>query len=165
MHTKAKSSPPKSHVLTGAYDIFEVCPILIHLAAHHRSPQYKSRKMGSYVSVLNDTNDTIFVKFTANNTAIASAGVIVATLGTIATGGAGAPFFLAGGAAMGAGGIINYGVTLSQQLKADGYQELAPGEKHTSSKWSLSLLMSANIVKKKENGMFNSLSDLMCTGR
>ena len=86
--------------------------------------------MGSYVSIINNTNKEVMVKFSAN-------GVIFEDVFG----------FLAGSANK---GLVDLGSRfvgeVESRLISDGYVKLQPGQKHTSSKWSLSLLMQANVI-------------------
>ena len=98
--------------------------------------------MGSYVSVLNDTNQTIYIKYGPRDM-ITRAFVFVASL---------------------IPGILDLGIVppqgitdmimnaIDQEAKEEGLSKIGPGGRYDSEKLSLSLMIQANIVK----GMLSS---------
>lgn len=106
--------------------------------------------MGSYCSVLNDTGETIYVKLGPNMQAFAIAGFVASVIAIAGTFGGATPLVLGVGAGTWGGMAVS-------KLVEDGYTELAPGGKYTTSKWSLSLVMQASIMKVRGDGVYSGV--------
>lgn len=99
--------------------------------------------MGSYCSVCNNTNSTMYIKYGVNMEALGIAGFIVSIIGIPFTGGQSLAL-----------GIIGGGITISsfifdnvdKKLKREGYSKINPGNVYKSEKVSLSLYFQANVV-------------------
>ncbi|KAJ7574910.1 hypothetical protein C8J56DRAFT_901840 [Mycena floridula] len=111
--------------------------------------------MGSYTSVLNDTNSTLYIKYAANHVALDVVAVVTAALGVIA--------------AVASGGIIALGISsaliaaslgvaagslsaaalvtgaIDLAAKDTGYHAVGPGGTYRSQKLTLSLIHQADV--------------------
>lgn len=108
--------------------------------------------MGSYITIINDTNDTFSIKLGADKSALAIAG----TIALIISCGAFAGVLSGGIVSIGAG--ISIGSALASTsfrvhaaLKDEGFITLKPGESYQSDKMTLSLWQQCHCVRTRSD--------------
>ncbi|KAK7051940.1 hypothetical protein R3P38DRAFT_1631485 [Favolaschia claudopus] len=111
--------------------------------------------MGSYTSVMNDTNSTLYIKYAANHLGLQVAAIVTAIAGVIAAVLTGGVIALqisttliaaslgASGGALSLAALVTGAIDLS--TKDSGYHAVAPGGTYRSGKLTLSLIHQADV--------------------
>lgn len=98
--------------------------------------------MGSYTSVMNDTEAEMFIKYAPNSEALTISGIVLGVFGLL-------PVAPVVGAVVGVAGVAVATVGMkdvSTELKKRGLSKIPPGGKYISEKLSLSLVHQADIM-------------------
>lgn len=113
--------------------------------------------MGSYITIINDTDDTFSVKVGADKTALFAGTLIAGTIATIISCGAFAGVLTGTIVTIGAGISVGSAITstsfgIHSALSKEGYVTLKPGERHQYGKMALSLWQQCHCIRTRSDG-------------